>query len=340
MRKNLLVVLLLFLSIQSMAQENVPTKYDPNELFNPLFYKEYGSTFRTGNGEPGGAYWQNKADYSIKAELNDQTNEVKGSVVLTYTNNSPHQHNFLWFQLDQNLFNPSSRGYSKLPVNGRSRYTGVSSEINGGYKISAVKILSTVNGKVNEVDVQPEITDTRMRVDLPKTLKSGGDKVIVKVEFSFVIPEYGADRTGILKNADGNIFAVAQWYPRICVFDDIQGWNTLPYLGASEFYLEYGNFDVAITAPANHVVVASGDLLNPSEVMTSEQLKRYQLAHTSDATVIIRSNAEVKDPSSRPAKKTLTWKYSITNARDFAWASSASFIWDAARINLPSGKTA
>lgn len=340
MRKNVLVVLLLFLSIQSMAQENVPTKYDPNELFNPLFYKEYGSTLRTGNGEPGVAYWQNKADYSIKAELNDQTNEVKGSVVLTYTNNSPHQHNFLWFQLDQNLFNPSSRGYSKLPVNGRSRYTGVSSEINGGYKISAVKILSNVNGKVNEVDVQPEITDTRMRVDLPKTLKAGGDKVMVKVEFSFTIPEYGADRTGILKNADGNIFAVAQWYPRICVFDDIQGWNTLPYLGASEFYLEYGNFDVAITAPAKHVVVASGDLLNPSEVMTSEQLKRYQLAHTSDATVIIRSNAEVKDPSSRPAKKTLTWKYSITNARDFAWASSASFIWDAARINLPSGKTA
>ena len=340
MRKNVLAVLLLFLSIQSMAQENVPTKYDPNELFNPLFYKEYGSTLRTGNGEPGVAYWQNKADYSIKAELNDQTNEVKGSVVLTYTNNSPHQHNFLWFQLDQNLFNPSSRGYSKLPVNGRSRYTGVSSEINGGYKISAVKILSNVNGKVNEVDVQPEITDTRMRVDLPKTLKAGGDKVMVKVEFSFTIPEYGADRTGILKNADGNIFAVAQWYPRICVFDDIQGWNTLPYLGASEFYLEYGNFDVAITAPANHVVVASGDLLNPAEVMTSEQLKRYQLAHTSDATVIIRSNAEVKDPSSRPAKKTLTWKYSITNARDFAWASSASFIWDAARINLPSGKTA
>ncbi|MFZ9687763.1 MAG: M1 family metallopeptidase [Chitinophagaceae bacterium] len=340
MKINLLSSLFLILQMNLFAQESIQSKYDPNELFNPLFYKDYGSSFRTGNGEPGIAYWQNKADYSIKASLNDETNEVKGSVTLTYTNNSPHQHNFLWFQLDQNLFNPSSRGYAKLPVNGRSRYTGVSSEINGGYKIESVKVINTVAGKVSEINVDPDIIDTRMRIDLPKTLKSNGDKVVVKVDFSFIVPEYGADRTGILKNADGNIFAIAQWYPRICVFDDIQGWNTLPYLGASEFYLEYGNFNVAITAPATHVVVASGNLLNPSEVMTSEQLKRYQLAQSSDQTVVIRSNEEVKDAASRPDKKTLTWKYAITNARDFAWASSKSFIWDAAKINLPSGKTA
>ncbi|MEN9952901.1 MAG: hypothetical protein RLZZ520_1169, partial [Bacteroidota bacterium] len=189
-------------------------------------------------------------------------------------------------------------------------------------------------------EVVPDIVETRMRLDLPKSLKPAGDKVVVKVDYEYTVPEYGADRTGILKNADGNIYAIAQWYPKICVFDDIQGWNTLPYLGASEFYLEYGNFDVAITAPANHVVVASGDLLNPSEVMTAEQLKRYQQAHQSDATVMIRSREEVKDASSRSAKPSLTWKYHITNARDFAWASSASFIWDAAKINLPSGKKA
>jgi len=179
-----------------------------------------------------------------------------------------------------------------------------------------------------------------MRVDLPKTLKSGGDKVSVKIDFSFTVPEYGADRTGILKNDDGNIFAIAQWYPRICVFDDIQGWNTLPYLGASEFYLEYGNFDVSITAPATHIVVASGELMNPAEVMTAEQYKLYQHAHASDSTIIIRGSQDVDNPNSRPNKKTLTWKYTITNARDFAWASSKSFIWDAVKINLPSGKTA
>lgn len=340
MQARIFLLLSLLVNIQLFAQESVQSKYDPNELFNPLFYKEYGNTLRTGNGEPGTAYWQNKADYSIKAELNDITNEVKGSVTITYTNNSPHQHNFLWFQLDQNLFNPASRGYSKLPVNGRSRYTGVSSEINGGYKIESVKVLNVVSGKTNEVSVKPDITDTRMRIDLPKTLKSGGDKVSVKIDFSFIVPEYGADRTGILKNVDGNIFAIAQWYPRICVFDDIQGWNTLPYLGASEFYLEYGNFDVAITAPATHIVVASGELMNPSEVMTADQLKQYQHAHVSDSTVVIRGSQDVDNPNSRPNKKTLTWKYTINNARDFAWASSKSFIWDAAKINLPSGKTA
>jgi hypothetical protein len=274
MRIRILFLLILSGHFHLFAQENVQSKYDPNELFNPLFYKQYGNSIRTGNGEPGVAYWQNRADYAIKASLNDETNEVKGTVVLTYTNNSPHQLNYLWFQLDQNLFNPSSRGYAKLPVNGRSRYTGVSSEVNGGYKIEAVKVVNSVAGKTTDMSVYPDITDTRMRIDLPKTLKPNGDKVVVKVDFSFVVPEYGADRTGILKNADGNIFAIAQWYPRICVFDDMQGWNTLPYLGASEFYLEYGNFDVSITAPANHVVVASGNLLNPAEVMTAEQLKR------------------------------------------------------------------
>ncbi|MEO0000578.1 MAG: hypothetical protein RL766_624 [Bacteroidota bacterium] len=330
----------LFLMQTSFAQDQQISKYDPNALFNPLFYSSYGNNIRTGNGEPGNGYWQNRADYQIKAELNDSLNSISGSVTMTYTNNSPHNLTFLWFQLEQNLFNPESRGFAKLPPAGRSRYGNAANPFLGGYTISSVKLLSTVSGKTGETVLLPEITDTRMRIELPKALKAAGDKVTIKVDFSYTVPEYGADRTGILKNADGNIYAIAQWYPKICVFDDIQGWNTLPYLGASEFYLEYGNFDVAITAPANHVVVASGDLLNPEDVMTAQQLKNYKLAHNSDATVTIRGRNEVKDPASRPATKKLTWKYHINSARDFAWASSASFIWDAAKINLPSGKKA
>jgi hypothetical protein len=330
----------LFLMQTSFAQDQQISKYDPNVLFNPLFYSSYGNNIRTGNGEPGNGYWQNRADYQIKAELNDSLNSISGSVTMTYTNNSPHNLTFLWFQLEQNLFNPESRGFAKLPPAGRSRYGNAANPFLGGYTISSVKLLSTVSGKTGETVLLPEITDTRMRVELPKALKAAGDKVTIKVDFSYTVPEYGADRTGILKNADGNIYAIAQWYPKICVFDDIQGWNTLPYLGASEFYLEYGNFDVAITAPSTHVVVASGDLLNPEDVMTAQQLKNYKLAHNSDATVTIRGRNEVKDPASRPATKKLTWKYHITSARDFAWASSASFIWDAAKINLPSGKKA
>jgi len=337
---KLLAFAYLFLIQTSFAQDQQGSKYDPNALFNPLFYSSYGNNIRTGNGEPGNGYWQNRADYQIKAELNDSLNSVSGSVTMTYTNNSPHNLNFLWFQLEQNLFNPESRGFAKLPPAGRSRYGNAANPFLGGYTISSVKLLSTVSGKTSETVLLPEITDTRMRIELPKSLKAAGDKVTIKVDFSYTVPEYGADRTGILKNADGNIYAIAQWYPKICVFDDIQGWNTLPYLGASEFYLEYGNFDVAITAPSNHVVVASGDLLNPEEVMTPQQLKNYKLAHNSDATVTIRGRNEVKDPASRPATKKLTWKYHINNARDFAWASSASFIWDAAKINLPSGKKA
>ena len=340
-RYFLFVVISILLINATTAQEKATLKsvYDPNALFSPLFYSQQGNNLRTGNGEPGKEYWQNRADYIIRAELNDQSNQINASVTMTYVNNSPTQLNFLWFQLDQNLFNPASRGYSKLPAGGRSRYGNASNTFEGGYTIKSVSILTAVGSKTNEIILSPDIIDTRMRIDLPKTLKAGGDRVIVKIDYSYTIPEYGADRTGILKNPDGNIFAIAQWYPRICVFDDIQGWNTLPYLGASEFYLEYGNFDVAITVPGNHIVVASGDLLNPSDVMTAEQFNRYKKAHLSDSTILIRSIGEVKEKSSRPNKDKLTWRYFISNARDFAWSSSASFIWDAAKINLPSGKT-
>jgi hypothetical protein len=144
---------------------------------------------------------------------------------------------------------------------------------------------------------------------------------------------------GVLETENGRIFTLAQWYPRMSVYDDVSGWNTLPYLGAGEFYLEYGTFDVNITAPSSHLVVCSGALLNPSEVYTAEQQNRLKQAETSDETVMIRSEAEVTQASSRPTNtSTLTWKFRIENARDVAWASSAAFILDAARINLPSGK--
>ncbi len=166
-----------------------------------------------------------------------------------------------------------------------------------------------------------------------------GTSIKVKIEFSYISPKYGSDRTGVLDTKNGKIFTIAQWYPRMCVYDDVKGWNTLPYLGAGEFYLEYGDFDVSITAPANHIVVCSGDLQNPSEVYTAEQQKRWAQAAASDKTVMIRTAAEVTNASSRPAgKATLTWKFKIKNSRDVAFASSAAFIIDAAKINLPSGK--
>jgi len=300
-------------------------------LFSPLFYANGETITRSATGEPNVGYWQNRADYNITASLNEVSHQVTGSVTITYKNNSPHALPFLWLQLDQNLFNKNSRGQARMPVGVRSRYGDAASGFSGGYTITNVKINTAAANYV--------ITDTRMQIRLPKAVNGGGDVVTIKMDYTFIIPEYGADRCGILNTKNGDIFTVAQWYPRMCVYDEIQGWNTLPYLGPSEFYLEYGDFDYTITVPASHIVVGSGELVNPTEVLTAVQNERFARAKKSDKTVIIRSEKEIIDPASRPKAPTLTWHYKIKNSRDASWASSKSFIWDAAKVNLPSGKS-
>ena len=332
MKKIPALAFMLSLAICASAQDTIHSLYDPHVLFSPMPYGTSVNISRAATGEPNIGYWQNRADYQVSVSLDDTKNEISGSVTITYKNNSPHALPFLWLQLDQNLFSKDSRGQARMPVGERSRYGDAASNFSGGYKISAVKLLA------DNSNADYFIEDTRMQVRLPKILKPAGDVIKIKIDYSFTLPEYGADRCGILKTKNGNIFAVAQWYPRMCVFDDVQGWNTLPYLGPSEFYLEYGDLDLLITAPASHIVVASGELQNPGEVLTPAQVKRMEDAKSSDKTVSIRSEKEVTDPSSRPSAKTLTWHYKISNARDASWASSKSFIWDAARINLPSGK--
>jgi hypothetical protein len=148
--------------------------------------------------------------------------------------------------------------------------------------------------------------------------------------------QYGTDRMGRLKTKNGQIYEVAQWYPRLCVYDDVEGWNQLPYLGAGEFYLDYGNYNYSITAPANILVVGSGELTNMEECITAKQMERYNAAKNSDATVIIRDEADVKAAPTKTGN--ITWKFKCNEARDVAWAASKAFMWDAARINLPSGK--
>ena len=273
--------------IQLSAQTTLPntptegkSKYDQHLLFGPLFYPTAVNEFRAASGEPGHAYWQNRADYKIVASLDEAKNEITGSVILSYKNNSPQELPYIWLQLDQNLYDLNSRGQAKMPATGRSRYGDAKSTFNGGYKIKSVQLVSA--GKPSE-NIPYVITDTRMQLRLVKALSARTGAVSVKIDYSYVIPDYGSDRTGILKTKNGNIYAVAQWYPRVCVFDDLQGWNTLPYLGASEFYLEYGDLEATLTVPASHIVVASGELLNAQEVLTPLQLKRYNQAKGSDA---------------------------------------------------------
>lgn len=317
---------------------NAPaTKYDYHDAFAPFFYTKNGNEYRAATGEPGPKYWQNRADYQLDVKLNEATNEIAGTEILSYTNNSPLKLNFIWMQLDQNLFKKDSRGSAIVPLNG-SRNGGGGQEFDAGYKIKSVKIL---NGVKNEKSIPVDylIEDTRMQIFLPKELPANGGNIKIQIEYAFISPDYGSDRMGIYKAKNGKIFTVAQWFPRVAVFDDIVGWNTIPYTGPGEFYLEYGDLDFSITTPNNMIVVGSGELLNPSEVYTAEQVKRWAAAATSDKTVIIRSAQEVNDPNSRPKNKTeLKWHFKIKNARDAAWAASSSFIIDAAKINLPSGK--
>lgn len=320
----------LFVFASLGAQEK--SLYNYTEAFATDFYKSNGTLYRSASGKPGPSYWQNSASYSIKVKLDDKINRITGSVTTTYINNSPEDLDFIWLQLDQNLFNNDSRGQATIPLQD-SRYGNSKNTFDGGYTIRNVRADS-------QSDVTYSISDTRMRLNLPTPLKANGGKVSFSMDFEFTVPEYGADRTGILSTSNGNIYAVAQWYPRVCVFDDILGWNTHPYTGPGEFYLEFGDYDVEITAPANHIVVMGGELLNPEEVFTKEQLDRYNQAKSSNKTVLIRSESEITKASSRPNKNELTWKYMLKNAHDVAWASSTSFILDGAKINLPSGKSA
>jgi hypothetical protein len=341
MKKLLFAALLWHVSSMTLMAQNVEqakSNYDYHDLFSPLFYTYNGNEYRASNGEPGPRYWQNKADYQIEARIDTGKSEVSGTVVLSYKNNSPQGLPYIWMQLDQNLFDLSSRGQAKMPATSRSRYGSSKSDFEGGYHIKSVKLLTGGAGKAQESDANYSISDSRMQVRLNRPVSPSGGELKLKIEYSFLIPRQGADRTGILDTKNGPIFAVAQWYPRMCVFDDVRGWNTDPYLGASEFYLEYGDFDVSITAPANLIVVGSGELLNPQDVLTSQQLQRFNVAKQSDKTITIRGEDELTDPKSRPQKNSLTWKFRINNSRDFAWAASKAFIWDAARMNFPSGK--
>jgi hypothetical protein len=306
------------------AQETPAYSY--TEAFKPLFYPQTGTETRSASGQPGHKYWQNSADYQLNVNLDDNKNEITGTAEITYTNNSPDQLGFLWLQLDQNLFAKDSRGNAVVPLSG-SRNGAHGEEFDGGYKIKSVKY----DGK----DVKYTITDTRMQIDLPADLKANGGVAKLKIEYTFLSPKYGSDRMGIEDTKNGKVFTMAQWYPRMCVYDDVLGWNTSPYLGASEFYLEYGTLSANITVPSSHYVVASGELLNEKDVYSKEEISRWNQARGSEKTVAIRPEAELGKSNKSGTK---TWKFKIEKARDFAWASSAAFIVDAARINLPSGK--
>jgi hypothetical protein len=327
MKKLFSVLILCAITFSICAQES---KFDSKEAFHPQFYPYTGNDYRSASGEPGPKYWQNRADYKINASLDTSTHKVSGDVEITYTNNSPDNLKFLWLQLDQNIYREDSRG-SATTTQAGGRWANT--------KFTEGEVIRSISVDAGKTYAPKyTVTDTRMQVWLNDALKGSGNKVKLKIAFEFVVPEYGTDRMGRLKTRNGVVYEIAQWFPRLCVYDDIQGWNTLPYIGQGEFYLEYGDIDFTVTAPSDLIVVGSGELLNPQDCYTTDQMKRWNEAKNSDKTVIIRGEKELKEKDSRPAKSSCTWKFKITNARDVAWGASRAFVLDAARINLPGGK--
>jgi hypothetical protein len=328
MKRSIQLIAYLLLSTIAVSQ----SKYNAHEAFDPHFYPYPGNEYRSSGGEPGPKYWQNRADYNIVCTLDTNAHRVTGKVDISYTNNSPDNLGFLWLQLDQNIYRKQSRASATTTeAGGRWANEGFTD----GYAIRSLKIES--GGK----SYAPRylVNDTRMKVWLENKLPTKS-KVTLSMEFSFEIPQYGTDRMGRLNTKHGWIYEIAQWFPRMAVYDDLQGWNTLPYLGAGEFYLEYGDITFTIIAPAGMLVVGSGELLNPGECYTPDELKRYEEAKKSNKTVIIRSEKGIPDRKKLGPIKNTTWKFKINNTRDVAWAASTAFLLDAAKINLPGGNSA
>ena len=324
-KKSSLLGYLAFLALIFTAHSQ-EVKQNNQSLFDG-FMNRGGNVYRTASGKPGPEYWQNRANYEIEVELNDEDHTITGNLTIEYINNSPEKLDFIWLYVEQNRFTENSRGTLTTPPGG-NRYNG---DTRGGYDIS--------NVQVDGDNAEYFIDDTRMQIFLKEPLKDQGDEVELSMSFSFTIPEEGMDRMGRLKVEEGWIYALAQWYPRVAVFDDVTGWNVEPYLGAGEFYLEYGNYDYKVTVPYDMIVVGSGQLQNPKEVLTKTQLNRWEKASESEKTVYIIQPEEVgtKKAYKKSSGKN-TWHFKMENTRDVAFGASRAFIWDAAKMNLPNGK--
>lgn len=278
------------------------------------------NAYRAADGRPGPEYWQQQVDYDIEATLDPETNVLSGTERITYTNNSPMALPYLWLQLEQNIcaLNSITNTLDQPPlVFGDTVFDFSCQGLDGGVTLSRVER----DGR----SLAYRIHGTTMRIDLPEPLASGATTEL-EINWSFPVPEYGAGRMG----SDGELYEIAWWYPRLAVYDDVKGWNHEPYIGAGEFYLEYGAFDVELTVPARFVVVATGELQNPDDVLTSTQRERLSRSMTTNEPVAVITADEAGTRATRPTTGgTLTWHFTADSVRDFAFAMAPNFRWDA-----------
>ncbi len=294
------------------------------------------NTYRTASGAPGHQYWQQRADYTINVELNDENQSITGSETITYTNNSPDVLSYLWMQLDQNIFEPNSMANStrtgnlgeRVPLQAVEYMTR--EEFDGGFKIKAVK---DRGGKA----LKYTINNTMMRIELPSGLKPK-QSFTFSVDWNHNINDQKAlgGRSGYeYFPEDGNyLYEMAQWFPRMAVYDDVNGWQHKQFIGSGEFALPFGDYKVSITVPADHIVASTGELQNANQVLTSTQQKRWADAAKADKPVLVVTQEDATKAEKSKAKGKKTWVYNAKNVRDFAWASSRKFIWDAMNVKV------
>ena len=335
--KQIGIFVFLMGALFSASAQNQPWKGKFEQLGETL---PTPNSYRTGSGAPGPNYWQQRADYVINVELDDNTQKLTGSETITYYNNAPEPLTFLWLQIDQNLLaeqsiaNQTKTGVIRdsIPASFFNTATGVTvSDYKGGHTIKSVKDAA---GK----SLPYIINNTMMRVDLPAPLKTG-EKFSFSVEWSYIESNrqvYDARGGYEYFPEDGNyVYTCAQWFPRMCVYDDYEGWQNKQFLGQGEFALVFGNYKVRITVPSDHIVGATGTLQNPKDVLTKEQIERFERAKkTFDSPVIIVSQEEATKKEKTKSSKKSTWEFHADNVRDFAFASSRKFIWDAQAVKV------
>jgi hypothetical protein len=303
--------LVLVSAVPAAAQDTSP--FRPLDLPAP-------SAVRAASGRPGAGYWQQRVDYRIDATLDTARNELRGRETIRYANNSPDSLRYLWLHVEQNICAPESvtNLLDQPPLVFLSSSFDFSCKgFAGGGTLESL----TIGGR----EARRTRFGTTLRVDLDAAVPPGGT-VELQVAWRFRVPPYGAARMG----RDGPLYEVAQWYPRLAVYDDVRGWNHEPYIGAGEFYLEYGRFDVALTVPAGYLVAATGALQNPADVLTAAQRERLARARASDSTVAIVTAPEAGTAAARPgADGMLTWRFSADSVRDFAFGAGPGLRWDA-----------
>ncbi|MFN4885395.1 MAG: M1 family aminopeptidase [Bacteroidota bacterium] len=334
MNRIILVCALALVHFSAFAQPQVNAWNDkfrqlgPDELASP-------NTYRTASGAPGAEYWQQQVDYKMNLILDDENQKLFGEEVITYHNNSPDVLVYLWIQLDQNIMakNSTSSQIEQMKITNQMQTNDLidlEPWFDGGFKLT--KVVDAANKPLSYV-----VNQTMMRIDLPQAIQPG-QTYSFQIHWNYNINDRmrlgGRSGYEYFEKDQNYLYTIAQFYPRLAAYMDYSGWQHKQFLGSGEFTLDFGNYEVNLTVPSDHVVAASGVIQNPKDVLTAEQLKRFNQAKTSNSPVIICTQAEAIEREKNKLKTTKTWKFKAENVRDFAFASSRKFIWDAQMVDI------